>query len=174
MQISNLLEQMNGISDPPVESWNPEFCGDIDILIKRNGDWYHEGGLISRVKMVKLFASIVKKEQDEYFLVTPVEKVRIQVESTPFVVVNFESIDGSIVFTNNLDQQIVLDANHPIVLSNESPQIIWKRNIPARISSKLMYQLQLFSIENGGLQSGELYLSSAGQQFLLEKVSSVQ
>ncbi|MFQ3229121.1 DUF1285 domain-containing protein [Reinekea sp.] len=172
MQLSELLKQIDGISDPPVESWNPEFCGDIDIEIKRNGDWYHEGGLISRIKMVKLFASIIKKENEDYFLVTPVEKVKIRVESTPFVAVSFEAVEDSIVFTNNLDQQLILDSTHPIILSNESPEIIWKRNIPARISTNLMYQLQMHAIENNGLKEDGLYLYSAGQGYLLEKISS--
>ncbi|MEQ8408625.1 MAG: DUF1285 domain-containing protein [Gammaproteobacteria bacterium] len=71
----------------PVHLWDPPFCGDIDMRICRDGSWVHEGRPIRRMAMVKLFASILKREGDEYFLVTPVEKVRIQVEDTPFLAV---------------------------------------------------------------------------------------
>ena len=71
----------------PVHLWDPPFCGDIDMRICRDGTWVHEGRPIRRMAMVKLFASILKREGDEYFLVTPVEKVRIQVEDTPFLAV---------------------------------------------------------------------------------------
>ncbi|MDN3649512.1 DUF1285 domain-containing protein [Reinekea marina] len=171
MGLSDILSQVDGMSDPPVEQWNPEFCGEIDIEIKRNGDWFHEGSKIGRIKLVKLFASILKREGEHFFLVTPVEKVQIKVESTPLVAVRFECVDNTLVFYNNLDQQIILDANHPIDVSNGEPAIIWKRKIPARLTTKLMYQLQLFAIEQGGLKDDGLYISSNDHSFLLEKTS---
>jgi hypothetical protein len=76
---------------PPVESWNPPFCGDIDMEIKRDGTWFHEGTPIGRRGLVKLFASILIREGDKYFLVTPVEKVGIRVEDAPFIAIDFEA-----------------------------------------------------------------------------------
>jgi Uncharacterized protein conserved in bacteria len=71
---------------PPVDQWKPAFCGDMDLVIKRNGDWVHEGGKIKREKLVTLFSRVLWFDQSEYFLVTPHEKVRIQVEDVPFLI----------------------------------------------------------------------------------------
>jgi hypothetical protein len=81
---------------PPVDQWNPEFCGDIDIRIARNGSWYHEGRPFLRPSLVRLLSSILKREGDDYFLVSPVEKMRIQVEDVPFIAVGMtqEEADG--------------------------------------------------------------------------------
>ncbi|MGB5444261.1 MAG: DUF1285 domain-containing protein [Psychromonas sp.] len=76
---------------PPVHLWKPDFCGDIDMLIKANGEWFHEGGLLRRPAMVKMFSRILWYEKGEYFLVTPVEKVRIKVEDAPFLVKQYQS-----------------------------------------------------------------------------------
>jgi hypothetical protein len=171
MQLSELLKQINDHKEPPVESWNPDYCGEIDIVIKRNGDWYHDGGIISRKNMVKMFSSIIKREGDDYYLVTPVEKVRIRVEATPFVAVRSERLENQIIVTNNLDQQVVLNDEHPILLDSKEPQILWKRNIPARISTKLMYQWQVDALERGGLAEDGLYLHSGNQRYLIETIS---
>ena len=71
---------------PPVDKWNPDFCGDIDMRIMRNGKWFYMGSEIKRPAMIKLFSRILRLDEDNhYYLVTPVEKVRIQVEYAPFV-----------------------------------------------------------------------------------------
>ncbi|CUB02242.1 DUF1285 domain-containing protein [Marinomonas fungiae] len=75
---------------PPVDTWHPDHCGDMDMVIKANGDWVHEGEVIKREKMVTLFSRILWREGDDYFLVTPGEKVRIQVEDAPFQIVRYE------------------------------------------------------------------------------------
>jgi len=74
---------------PPVHLWNPPFCGDLDIRIARNGLWYYLGTPIGRMPLVKLFASVLRKDGDDYFLVTPVEKIGITVDDAPFVAVDF-------------------------------------------------------------------------------------
>ena len=73
-------------------SWNPPFCGDLDIRIARNGTWFYLGTPIGRFELVKLFSSILKVEDGKYFLVTPVEKVGIQVDDAPFIAVDFNEI----------------------------------------------------------------------------------
>ena len=78
---------------PPVDKWNPPLSGDIDIVIERSGQWRHDGELIKRQTLVTLFASILKKEGNEHFLVTPVEKWRIRVEDAPFLVNSVEIKD---------------------------------------------------------------------------------
>ena len=76
------LEQQIGQQQgklPPVEKWNPEFCGDIDMVIKHDGSWFYMGTPIGRKALVKMFSSVLRKDQEQYVLVTPVEKVGIQV-----------------------------------------------------------------------------------------------
>src|SRR5690606_34853459 len=72
---------------PPVGLWNPEVCGEIDMRIARNGTWYYQGTPIARERMVQLFSTVLRREPEGYFLVTPVEKLRIVVEDAPFVAV---------------------------------------------------------------------------------------
>ena len=78
----------NGL--PPVHLWNPPFCGDLDVRIANDGTWYYLGSPINRVELVRLFSSILKREDGKYFLVTPAEKVGITVDDAPFVAVDFE------------------------------------------------------------------------------------
>lgn len=75
---------------PPVHLWNPDFCGDIDMRIARDGTWYYLGTPIGRKPMVRLFSTIIRRDGDDYFLITPVEKVGIQVEDAPFVAVTLQ------------------------------------------------------------------------------------
>ena len=75
---------------PPVHLWNPDFCGDIDMRIARDGTWYYLGTPIGRKPMVRLFSTIIRRDGDDYFLVTPVEKVGIRVDDAPFVAVALE------------------------------------------------------------------------------------
>ena len=88
---NDLLAQLpKGKGPAPVHLWNPDFCGNIDMHIARDGTWYYQGTPIGRKPMVKLFSNIIRRDGDEYFLVTPVEKVGITVEDAPFVAVTLE------------------------------------------------------------------------------------
>lgn len=174
MKLERLLEQIKGQSQPPVEQWNPDFCGELDMRISRNGDWYYQGSPIGRKAMVKLFASILKREQDRYYLVTPVEKVGIQVEATPFVVTQAQKVEGTWILTNNLDESAPLDAAHPLDAQSDpnAPQVIWRRNLPARIHQNVMYQWQTEALEREGVDAqGRLWLSSGDERFLLAQTS---
>lgn len=102
----------------PVHLWDPPYCGDIDLIIKRDGSWVHEGKPIRRPAMVQLFASVLKLEEGNYYLVTPVEKVGIQVEDCPFVVTTMEveqSEQGQrLRFGTNTGESLVADAEHEL------------------------------------------------------------
>ena len=80
-------EAASGRALPPVEKWNPAHCGDIDIRIARDGTWFHQGTPIGRRELVRLFSTILRKDADDYVLVTPAEKMRIMVEDAPFMAV---------------------------------------------------------------------------------------
>ncbi|MEH6360373.1 MAG: DUF1285 domain-containing protein [Amylibacter sp.] len=136
---------------PPVHLWNPEFCGDLDMRIARDGTWFYLGTPIGRMPLVKLFSSILRKDGDDYFLVTPVEKVGITVEDAPFVAIDFD-VDGTgkdqtISFTTQVDDTAIAGADHPIRVVRDaktgepSPYVLIRTNLEALIDRKSFYRL---------------------------------
>lgn len=110
---------------PPLHLWDPPFCGDIDMVIRSDGSWWHEGRPIKRPSMVKMFSSLLKKEGDRYFLVTPVEKVGIVVEQYPFLVADMDVVGGTeIYFTTTTDDKVLV--------GKEGCRIFLDDNIPPR------------------------------------------
>ena len=136
---------------PPVDKWNPPFCGDIDLKILRDGRWMYMGTEIKRPAMVRLFSTILKLDSDgEYYLVTPVEKVRIQVEDTPFLIVSMDKLKKenktSLIFYTSLQDEIILTKKNPISIEvndkNEpSPYILVRNNLRGLISRSVYYEL---------------------------------
>jgi hypothetical protein len=135
---------------PPVHLWNPPFCGDLDMRIARDGTWFYLGTPIGRPAMVKLFSSILKREGDRYFLVTPVEKVGIKVDDAPFVAVDFEA-DGEgrdqvLTFVTQVEDRVAAGPEHPIRVERDargepSPYILIRRELEALIDRKSFYRL---------------------------------
>lgn len=149
----DLLEQQNKEQAqlPPVAEWNPPLSGDIDIRIAADCAWYHEGSAITRAPLVKLFSRILKREQDDYFLVTPVEKWRIQVEDAPFFVTGLEVAhrEGlqALFFSTSTDDQVLADAEHPIRVQLDAqsgeprPYIMVRDGMEGLISRPVYYRL---------------------------------
>jgi hypothetical protein len=136
---------------PPVEQWNPPFCGNIDMRIARDGTWYHEGTPIGRPALVRLFSTILWREGDAYFLITPAEKVGIQVDDAPFLAVDFE-VTGegpaqSLHFTTLTGDKMTAGPDNPIRVSRDAdsdepaPYIRVRRNLDALIDRKSFYRL---------------------------------
>ena len=131
----------------PVHLWDPPFCGDLDMRIARDGTWFHEGTPIGRERMVKLFASILKREGDRHYLVTPVEKVGITVDDAPFVAVDVARDDEGLRFTTNLGELAVAGPEHPIRVVRDpetgepSPYIEIRSGLEALIDRKSFYRL---------------------------------
>lgn len=151
---NSLMDQVKTASKkgpPPVHLWNPAYCGEMDMRIARDGTWFHEGTPIGRAPLVKLFAGILKLEDGRYYLVTPVEKLGIQVEDAPFVAVDF-SVSGEgdsqeITFTTNVGDEAVAGPDHPIRVTRDaetgepSPYVMIRRGLEARIDRKSFYRL---------------------------------
>lgn len=136
---------------PPVHLWSPDFCGDIDMRIARDGTWYYLGTPIGRKPMVKLFSTIIRRDGDDYFLITPVEKVGIKVDDAPFVAVTLE-VEGQgeaqvLRFTSNVDEPVVADDEHPLrveidpLTQEPAPYILVRHNLEALIHRNVFYQL---------------------------------
>lgn len=135
---------------PPVHLWNPPFCGDIDMEIRRDGTWFHEGTPIGRMPLVRLFSTILKREGDRFFLVTPVEKVGIRVEDAPFVAQDFE-VTGEgrgqvITFVTNVGDSVVAGADCAIRIERDDdgaprPYLHVRAGLEALIDRKSFYRL---------------------------------
>ena len=156
---------------PPVHLWNPPFCGDLDMRIARDGTWFYLGTPIGRFELVKLFSSILKKEDGKYFLVTPVEKVGITVDDAPFVAVDFEAegegTEQVLTFTTHVGDTAVAGPDHPIRVERDaetgepSPYILIRANLEALIDRKSFYRL----VDLGSHHDGWFGLWSSGEFF---------
>jgi len=136
---------------PPVHLWSPPFCGDLDMEIRRDGTWFYLGTPIGRPALVKLFSSILRKDGEAYFLVTPVEKVGIRVEDAPFVAVDAE-VSGTgrgqdLTFTTHVGDSVTAGPEHPIRVERDaatgepSPYVLVRANLEALIDRKTFYRL---------------------------------
>lgn len=136
---------------PPVHLWNPPYCGDLDIRIARNGQWWYLGTPIGRLELVKLFASVLKLEDGKHYLVTPVEKIGITVDDAPFVAVDFraEGAGGArtLVFETNVGDETRAGPENPIRVVRDpetgepSPYVHVRRGLEALIDRKSFYRL---------------------------------
>jgi len=176
-KISTQLNKLTGDKKtlPPVETWNPPYCGEIDLQIKPNGDWYSGGTVFKRLSLVKLFASVLWREvtndRDEYFLVTPVEKVKIVVEDAPFVLTQWAWQDDNqsiMTVSTNLDDEFVLDEDHPLTINdNGELYILVRRNLFAKIHRNIYYQWADIAKEVVTENGTELIFVSSAQEFSL-------
>ena len=157
---------------PPVASWQPETTGAIDIRIAANGDWYHDGTLIRRFAIAKVFATILRVEGGSYYLVTPVEKLRIEVEDAPFIATDMEAEGAGqamrIAFATNVGDAVVADATHPIIVEDGGdqprPYVEVRGGLTALIARPVFYRLAELAAEE---PNGEIAVWSSGTRFRL-------
>ena len=132
---------------PPVHLWNPPHCGMIDMRIARDGTWFYMGTPIGRVELVKLFSTILRKDGDDYVLVTPVEKVGITVDDAPFVAVDFNRKGDGLEFETNVGDKMIAGPDHPIRVVRDpqtgepSPYVLVRARLEALIDRKSFYRL---------------------------------
>ncbi len=136
----------------PVENWEPEFCGDIDMRIARDGVWYYMGSPIGRAAMVQMFASVLRRDADgHYYLVTPAEKVRIRVDDAPFVVIEMKVENAGrnqiLSFRTNVDDWVTVNDAHPLRVAlkpetqEPSPYVLVRGRLEALINRAVFYDL---------------------------------
>ncbi len=160
---------------PPVHLWNPPFCGDIDMRIARDGTWFYLGTPIGRAPLVKLFSSILKREGDDYFLVTPVEKVGIKVDDAPLLAIDFDVAGQGqaqvLTFATKTEDQAVLGPDHPLRVERDaetgepSPYVLIRSNLWALIDRKSFYRLIDLCCHNDHAGQRWFGLWSSGQFF---------
>lgn len=136
---------------PPVEKWNPPFCGDLDMRIASDGTWFYLGTPIGRPALVKLFASVLKREDGKHFLVTPVEKAGIRVDDAPFLAVELEienrGPEQNLIFRTNVDDIVRCDSEHRLRFEPEEgtggikPYLHVRRDLWAKVTRALFFDL---------------------------------
>ncbi len=151
--------------------WQPKHEGEIDIEINPAGDWYHEGTRIVRQPLVDLFATILRKEGDKYYLVTPAEKLKISVADVPFLAIEMEvrgnAGNTDILFTTNVGDYVTAGPQHPLTMKQGKPYLEVRNGLLARVVRSVFYRL----VEYGCEEQGSLYVYSQGAKFSLGSVT---
>ena len=132
---------------PPVHLWNPDFCGDIDMRIARDGTWYYLGTPIGRKPMVKLFSTIIRRDDDKYFLITPVEKVGIIVDDAPFVAVTLQVIGGRVAWCTRSTSGRTSCVSRPATSCTRAGSIRGMKSRPSLSASASKYMVSSISPE---------------------------
>lgn len=161
--LQDLMEALADTSEGerPVERWNPDYCGEMDLIIKADGSWWHEGSRITRKGLVELFASVLRKDEDgRTYLVTPVEKLGIQVERAPFIAIRVDATGAGesqrLFFTTNLDETVESGPDHPIRVETDpetmepDPYVRVRGRLEAAINRPVFYELVELAVEHDG------------------------
>ena len=160
-----------------VHDWHPSHVADIDVQILRDGTWHYQGSPIHRLRLVKLFASVMRRDDNDYYLVTPIEKLRIQVDDAPFLAVEIDR-EGSgesqrLLFRTNVDDVVEAGPRHPIrvaidpLTGEPSPYILVRDRLEALISRAVFYQMADLALTEYDTSSNEFGVWSCGHFFPL-------
>jgi hypothetical protein len=160
---------------PPVHLWNPAHCGDIDIVIKANGLWFHEGTPIGREGLVRLFSTVLRKDPDGFHLVTPAEKLRIQVEDAPFIAVRVDRVETprgpTLRFVTNVGDVVDAGADNAIRVDTSvddgepRPYLHVRRGLEALIARPVFYEIADMAVERDFSGAPMMAVQSGGEWF---------
>jgi hypothetical protein len=161
---------------PPVDLWHPDRVGTIDIVIDAQARWFHEGTIFQRAALMRLFSSILRLEDSTYYLVTPAEKLAIEVADVPFIIQSFSvADDGGILLLSNCDELIPLDVGSQWQLrefqGQAIPYVCVRNNLFARLSRNVFYQLIDKALQQGDVRDNELMLNVQGQAYSLGAIT---
>jgi hypothetical protein len=182
--LTSNARQAAGKGLPPVHLWNPPFCGDLDMRIATDGTWFYLKTPIGRPALVKLFASVLKREDDKYFLVTPVEKCGIQVDDAPFLAVEMKIEDGPkgqiLNFRTNVDDWVRCGPEHTLRFEPEpdtgglKPYLHVRRDLWAKVSRPLFYDLVELGKEQDVAGERMFGVVSDGEFFAMAPADSIR
>ena len=165
--VAAAAKQAPGRGLPPVHLWNPPNCGEIDIRIRRDGVWFHEGTPIGREALVRLFSTVLRKDDDGVYLVTPVEKLKITVEDAPFIAVRVDRDGEALRFTTNVGDEVEAGPDNPIRVEMDPdsgeprPYLHVRRGLEALIARPVFYEM----VEMAREHEGRMAVSSNGAWF---------
>jgi len=178
---ASLSREKGGL--PPVERWNPPFCGDIDMKIEADGTWFYQKTPIGRPALVKLFASILKREGENYFLVTPVEKVGLIVVDAPFLAVELKvehADQQKLTFRTNVDEWVEAGPGHALKFITEpatgglKPYLHVRRELWAKVTRALFYDLVALGEERDVAGKRMFGVASNGEFFAMAEASALK
>lgn len=179
---ASLAAQISKGGLPPVRQWNPELCGDIDIRIARDGTWFYMGSPIGRKRLVRLFSTVLRKDGDgEHYLVTPVEKLRIEVEDAPFLIVQLEEAESGenqkLYFRTKTDDVVLAGSDHRISVVHEadgqpSPYVEVRDGMAGLIARNVYYQLVELGTERAVNGRSVFGVWSCGEFFELGRLDA--
>lgn len=169
-RLEEIAKQISDKKQPPVHLWKPDSVGTIDIKIDRNGAWFHEGEPILRDTLVELFSSILWYENDQHYLVTPAEKLAIDVADTPFLIHQMEKLDDIWVAVTNTHEQIIIGDQHPVILRDYQgqwlPYVNVRYDLWARLNRSVYYHWVSEAVDAAD-DVEELWLQSGDYRFRL-------
>lgn len=182
--IAAVLAHEKGKGLPPVEQWNPPFCGDIDMRIAADGTWFYQKTPIGRPGMVKLFASVLKREGGKYFLVTPVEKVGLIVDEVPFLAVELkvghDSRGRTLRFRTNVDDWVEAGPGHALRFEQDAgngglkPFLHVRRELWAKVTRALFYDLVELGEERAVNGKPMFGVASGGEFFAMAEAGALR
>jgi hypothetical protein len=182
--LAGAAQQAAAKGPPPVHLWHPPFCGDLDIRIASDGTWFYLGTPIGRAALVKLFASVLKREGEKYFLVTPVEKIGIRVDDAPFTAVELtmeEGEEGRVLrFRTNVDEWVACGPDNRLRFDPEpdtgglKPYLHVRRDLWAKVSRALFYDLVALGEERDMAGTPMFGVISMGEFFAMAPADSLK
>jgi len=164
-------KQAPGRGLPPVHLWHPAHCGEIDIRIRRDGVWFHEGTPIGREALVRLFSTVLRKDPDGFHLVTPVEKMRIEVEDAPFIAIRVDRDSEALKFLTNVGDEVEAGPDNAIRVEMDPatgeprPYLHVRRGLEALIARPVFYELVEMASERETPEGPALGVESNGAWF---------
>lgn len=170
-KVIEAAKQAPGRGLPPVHLWNPAHSGEIDIVIAKDGRWIHEGSPINREALVRLFSTILRKDPDGTYLVTPAEKLRITVEDAPFVATRVDRRGGALVFQTNVGDEVEAGPENGLrvevdpATQEPRPYLHVRRGLEALITRPVFYELVEMADERQTPNGPELGVESNGVWF---------
>jgi hypothetical protein len=173
--IARELQGAGGDGPLPVERWHPERCGRMDLVIEADGSWVHEGTPIGRPALIRLFSRVLRRDEDGFVLVTPAEKIDIEVEDAPFLAVDYDRTQGGYAFRTNVGDVVEAGPEHPIEVrwsdhaEAEVPYVLVRGRLEARLARAAYYRL-IEEAEEG--PDGALFIESGGERFVLGRTSA--
>ena len=174
-KITKSLQSSKDIKFPPVHLWNPELCIGQQISINREGEWFYNKSIIKNQKLVNLFASVLRKDGDEYFLVTPSEKVPVKVEIAPYMIIDFKLNKNIIELTTNLNYSFGLEQQDAIRLidveGTSLPLIKVRDELEGFFSRSVYYKIIDFALEANHVDNGILLLESNSNFYPVGKIA---
>ena len=169
--ITAAAKQAPGRGLPPVHLWHPAHCGEIDIVIRRDGLWFHEGTPIGREALVRLFSTVLRRDPDGFHLVTPVEKMKITVEDAPFIAVRVDRVVEALRFVTNVGDEVEAGPENEIRVEmnpktgEPRPYLHVRRGLEARIRRPVFYELVEMAEERDTPEGPRLGVWSNGAWF---------